>query len=486
MIDTTRIRAIGMVLMLVSLIGLGYVYAEPVGEQASMMQMSVTGVPPSELLPEQKIAPTLVEPLPADVPVVIELTAPRGTMAISQQATMVMRLQMMDVEITDRFFTLTNAVEATIPRERLAEVAELQEVVRIYDNRPTLEVVSDLPDVRFLSESVPMTTAPSVWAEGITGTDVVVVIQDTGIQKNHPALMRNGVSIVIDSYDMGNGEYTHWHGTHVAGIIASQHNTYKGVAPGVSLVSVHALPGGFGTISDAIKGFEWTANWKNTHPDKMVISSNSWGGHPQAMGCGGWDSPCILCQAANNLAKSGVIVVAAAGNDDSYWSGGYNIECPGQAEKVMTAAAVDKSYNIASFSSRGPTVDGNRKPDASAPGVSIYSCSTPSSWKYASGTSMATPHISGVMALLADAKPGLSPEQYYDAVRDTSIDKGTPGYDYNYGYGFVDAYAAYQSLGATSQPPNVWGLALGMVGLVGAVTTASPEITKELERMGAS
>ncbi|MBU7017567.1 MAG: S8 family serine peptidase, partial [Theionarchaea archaeon] len=121
---------------------------------------------------------------------------------------------------------------------------------------------------------------------------------------------------------------------------------------------------------------------------------------------------------------------------------------PGDATLVITVGASDKSDALASFSSRGPTTDGRIKPDITAPGVSIYAAArgTSCSDTSMSGTSMATPHIAGVAALMLDARGTATPLQVKNCMGYTAVDKYNVGKDALWGWGRVDAYAAVNQI----------------------------------------
>jgi len=201
------------------------------------------------------------------------------------------------------------------------------------------------------------------------------------------------------------------------------------------------------TVADALAAFEWTADPDgnpNTHWDVPDTSSNSWGlvtsfGYP----------PCdqTFWNVLDNVQATGVIVFFSAGNEGS---GG--LRRPGDRAwdeyRTSAVAAVDgnnPSYPIAGFSSRGPTnctPDGSSaiKPDIAAPGVSVRSSVPGNGYSNFSGTSMASPHVNGVAALMRAANPEITPEQVMQIMYDTAQDLGTNGKDNSYGHGMIDAY----------------------------------------------
>lgn len=259
--------------------------------------------------------------------------------------------------------------------------------------------------------------APDAWPS-TTGARVNVSVIDTGIDYNHPDLKDNvkgGVTFVrgTSTYMDDNG-----HGTHCAGIIAAVDNSQGvvGVAPGASLYGVKVLDRrGSGTMSNVIKGIEWATN-----NDMDVIS--------MSLGGGGSDALKLACDNAYN---SGIVVVAAAGND---YEG--PISYPAAYGSVIAVTATDSSDEIASFSNIGSDAE------LAAPGVSIYSTYKGGGYATMSGTSMATPHVAGTAALVIAKNPSLSAAEVRGILTGSAIDLGANGQDDYYGYGLVDAAAA--------------------------------------------
>ncbi|MBU7047357.1 MAG: S8 family serine peptidase, partial [Theionarchaea archaeon] len=224
----------------------------------------------------------------------------------------------------------------------------------------------------------------------------------------------------------------HGHGTHCASIAAGGASPY-GVARGASLMGSKVLnSSGSGTTTAIINGIDWGV------AQGADVESLSLGGT-------GGDGTSALAQECNWAVNQGVVVVVAAGNSGSSCC---TIGTPGDATLVITVGASDKSDALASFSSRGPTTDGRIKPDITAPGVSIYAASAGTSCSDVgmSGTSMATPHIAGVAALMLDARGTATPLQVKNCMGATAIDKGNTGKDCLWGWGRVDAYAAVNQI----------------------------------------
>ena len=167
---------------------------------------------------------------------------------------------------------------------------------------------------------------------------------------------------VIDTFTISGSDYVQWHGNAVASIIVS-------IAPDVSLINVMVFqPDGSAYLADILQGLDFIQRWHRSHLDVPLIVSNSWGISQDTWHCGGWQSPCIICEAINSLTKQGIAVVNAGGNDGSIHDA---INCPGQAYYALCVASVDKDLRWSYFSSVGPTTDGNKKPDVAEIGENV-------------------------------------------------------------------------------------------------------------------
>lgn len=303
-------------------------------------------------------------------------------------------------------------IPATALKVRAQELRALEE-------DPRLEAIwLDKPVYALLDVSVPLIRAPQVWERGFTGKGIKVAVVDTGIDPNHPDFA--GRILAFTSFVGGSGEDDHGHGTHVAGIIAGSGGAsggkYRGVAPEALLLSAKVLKAdGSGMMSDVMAGIEWAVE-----QGARVINLSLGSPGP----CDGTDALSAMCDAA---VKAGVVVCAAAGNDGPNPG---TIGSPGCAREVITVGASDDNDQVAPFSSRGPTADGRIKPDILFPGVGIVSCRASGTsmgnplddfYTSASGTSMATPHASGIAALLLQAYPDLTPAQVKARMMDSAL-----------------------------------------------------------------
>ena len=276
--------------------------------------------------------------------------------------------------------------------------------------------------------------ATRVWDIGINGAGINVSVIDTGIYATHSDISGRVIKWVDYVSSLGSPYDDNGHGTHVAGTVGGNGagGTTTGVAPNVSLFGAKVLDSnGNGYSSDIIKAIEWSVE------NKADIVSLSLGG----------DRDTAMKNAINNVISAGVTVIAAAGNCGP---GAGTIIFPAGEKNVIAVGAINSLDNIAYFSSRGSiTVDGEEliKPDIGAPGVCINSLSKNGGYAYCwQGTSMATSHVSGTVALLLQAarKNGilLSPAQVRSILENTSVDLGTTGKDNVYGAGRIDVFEA--------------------------------------------
>ncbi|MFC5635419.1 S8 family peptidase [Streptomyces bullii] len=258
-----------------------------------------------------------------------------------------------------------------------------------------------------LDKSVAQIGAPKAWAAGYDGKGVKIAVLDTGVDATHPDLKGQVVAEKNFSPSPGTNDKV-GHGTHVASIAAGtgakSGGKYKGVAPGAKILNGKVLSDeGFGNDSEILAGMEWAVA-----EGADVIN----------MSLGGGDSAEIdpLEAAVNKLSEDkGVLFAIAAGNEGDF--GEQTIGSPGSAAAALTVGAVDDKDKLASFSSRGPGMDGALKPDVTAPGVDITAASAkgndiakevgekPAGYMSISGTSMATPHVAGAAAILKQQHP---------------------------------------------------------------------------------
>jgi subtilisin family serine protease len=271
-----------------------------------------------------------------------------------------------------------------------------------------------------LDVSVPQIGAPEMWQAGFDGKGVEVAVLDTGVDLNHPDLagqIADTKSFVDGVTSVQDG---HGHGTHVASTVAgtgaASGGKYKGVAPGAQLLVGKVLnDAGRGSSSSILAGMEWAAA-SGADIVSMSLGDTAYGPSDP------------MSEAVDTLsAGDGPLFVIAAGNSGPAEG---TVGTPGIADSALTVGAVSKTDVLASFSSRGPrTGDSAIKPEITAPGVSITAAratgttmGTPLDDKYtaANGTSMATPHVAGAAAIVAQAHPDWTSAQLKSALASTA------------------------------------------------------------------
>lgn len=299
--------------------------------------------------------------------------------------------------------------------------------------------------------------APSLWASGNSGQNVVVATIDSGVRGTHEALRNNfrgnygwydSVSLATTPYD-NNG-----HGTHTMGSIVGANGI--GVAPGATWMACKGCTATSCPQSNLLACAQFilcptdpSGNNRDCSKAPHVVS-NSWGG---GRGLTYFQS------AINAWSAAGIIPVFANGNSGPNCSSDVS---PGDAANVIAVGASDVNDALGSFSSRGPGANGLVKPDLTAPGVSIRSAWNTDDvmYKTYSGTSMAAPQVAGAIALLLSAKPTLDYNGVKAALANSAaktglapsggVCGGTPDSQFpnnQFGYGRIDVYNAVQSLG---------------------------------------
>ena len=419
-----------------------------------------------------------------------------------------------------RSFYTVNAILVKGSREIAEALASRPDVARVEGNpqiqnslpQPgtSVEAPSQPQAPETIEPGISYTHAPDVWALGFTGQNIVVASADTGVRWTHNALKPHyrGWDGVTGDHDFNWHDSIHsgggacgpdspqpcddfFHGSHTTGTAIGDDGGANqiGMAPGAKWIACRNMSVGVGTPARYIECMDFFlapypvgGDPSQGDPSKAPdITINSWG-CPTSEGCA-----VTTLQAAVEAQKAaGIMMVVAAGNAGSGCS--TTIDPPSFYAASYTAGALNTGTDtIAFFSSRGPvTVDGSGriKPDITAPGTSTRSASnsSDSAYTFADGTSMATPHIAGAMALLWSAIPSL--QNQIDASRAalndaahfiSSTQCGTPGPPNNvYGWGRVDILAAVTSATPTPTPtPTPGPITLSAVGRkVNGINTA--------------
>ena len=277
--------------------------------------------------------------------------------------------------------------------------------------------------------------ADEAWAVTHGDPLVRVAVLDTGVDQGvsstHPDLAGK-VTASVNFSASSTDHDLQGHGTHVAGTIAAATNNGIGVVGlgfDVTIISGKVLgDNGSGSYSSVADGIVWAAD------NGASVISMSLGGSAYSL---------ALEDAVNYAWNHGVVVVAAAGN-----SGDTSPHYPAYYENAIAVVATDANDQVASFSTRGAWTD------IGAPGVGILSTLVGSNYGYKSGTSMATPHVAGLAALLKSQNGGLSPDQVKRILTTTAEDLGDAGWDPLYASGRINALRAVQAVaqGNTSFP----------------------------------
>jgi major intracellular serine protease len=232
--------------------------------------------------------------------------------------------------------------------------------------------------------------APYLWDKGIKGEGIVVAILDTGIDLTHPDLKDNiiGGKNFTDEGSEDDFHDENGHGTHVAGTIGATVNGSGviGVAPNCKLLIIKVLgKDGGGSYSGIIDGIKYATNWQGENSEKVRIMS---------MSLGGSDDVPELHEAIRDAVRRDIAVVVASGNEGDNNENTFEFGYPALYNECIEVAASDEKNKLAKFSNN------NLQVDVIAPGVNVLSTYMGGEFAKLSGTSMATPHVTGALALL--------------------------------------------------------------------------------------
>ena len=381
-------------------------------------------------------------------------------------------------------FWIVNAIAARLSAPAIREIAQREDVLflRLMNiEDPLIHPVDVHPSTRqelsrAVAWGVDKIGAPDVWAMGYNGSGVLVSVVDTGVNYDHLDLQNNMWHDTPAGYhngwDFENGDGdpmdSNGHGTHCAGSVAGDGTagTETGVAPGATIMACR-VANSLSAEAQLWEAFQFSID----HGADVISTSMGW--------TQSWDPDRLSWrEAEENILAAGICHSVAAGNEGGNTGSYGDIRTPGDCpppwlhsdqttsgglSAVVTVGATDVSDNIASFSSVGystwmfdsPWFDygdtspdiGLIDPDISGPGVDIVSCSysNPSGYTTMSGTSMATPHLAGCMALILEANPSLSPAQVDSLLEVTALDLGASGKDNVFGSGRVQILEAVQA-----------------------------------------
>ncbi len=373
------------------------------------------------------------------------------------------------VEVTQSFWIINGLFVKAHPA-LITEISNRSDVKHVFHNG-TVKIVTAKPSLHSLYTKdvewgVTKVEAPTCWADGYTGEGIIIGIVDTGVDYLHPALegkwaghwfVATGLPASETPYD-DNKHGTHCVGSILGGDGSGAFSQDIGVAPGAKYVAAKGLNGGgSGSSNQLIECLEFMADLKEQVDIKAV--SNSWA-------CGNGNQQ-FYWEAFLTLRSIGILPIVANGNNGS--QGAASVTSPGDYPHVIGVGATDKDDNIGSFSSLGPTVETEPyndkslwlrddwnyiKPNISAPGVSINSAIPGGEYGSLNGTSMATPHVCGAVALLYQKNINLTHEMVYNLLLD-NVDKPSAGGPYpnnTFGWGRLNAWKSLQATPTMNQP----------------------------------
>ena len=393
-------------------------------------------------------------------------------------------------------FWITNVISCNATKAVIEELSQRSDIDRI-DHDEVRYMLFDEPletpvqpnstrGTREITNNVIKVNAPAVWDLGYTGQGVVVAVLDVGVNYHHldladhmwehPDYPNHGYDFAYNDNDPMDND---GHGTHCAGTVAGDGTagSQTGMAPDALIMALKVLnDNGGGTESDTWEAIEFTVDYGGD----IMSMSIGWR-HIYGPDRSTWRNT------LDNALAAGVIASVAAGNEGGSPNNPDDVRTPGDCPPpwlhpdqtlqggisgVVCVGATDNNDNLASFSSRGPSdwefvnpfndypfnpEMGLLRPDVCAPGVNIKSCNAfnISGYTTMSGTSMATPGVAGVMALLLSKVPGASPQAIDIALETTAVDLGATGKDNLYGSGRIDALEAFNSLFEIFSPTNL-------------------------------
>lgn len=358
-------------------------------------------------------------------------------------------------------YWVINAVKVRSNKALALLMAERSDVEKIVADLPYKMIQEPISDRSYVTASprnaepewgIKTIKADSVWLDGITGQGVVIAGQDTGYDWDVSPIKSKYRGYTNDDHIDHNYNWfdaihhkqalsypdsipnpcgfnskepcdDHNHGTHTMGTMVGQDdNNTIGVAPGARWIACRNMDRGWGTLTSYVECFEWfiaptDLNGENADPTKAPhVINNSWG-CTEEEGCN-LSNFAVVGEVIGHVKAAGIVVVASAGNDGYLGCGSIN-NPPAMYEPSFSIGATDITDRIAGFSSRGPvTIDSSfrLKPNVVAPGVNVRSVIRGGAFANYSGTSMAGPHVAGLVALMISANPKLAGQ--VDAIED--------------------------------------------------------------------
>ncbi|MBD2452092.1 S8 family serine peptidase [Nostoc sp. FACHB-152] len=295
----------------------------------------------------------------------------------------------------EEHLTLGEAVVANLTPAQIQKFSQQSNIVRLEADKP-LRLELDQSSV-----TVGLANARTQGIVG-TGRGVIIAVLDGEVDINHPDL--KGRVVHKRNYTSEPWGNPHPHGTHVAGIIAGNGSQYKGMAPEAVIWNYKLLPSETTQSGEGFKGADAIEDVIKDMKEGVKVANCSWGVPTELDGTNIW------AKTAERAAKLGLVLVKSAGNNGSEPR---TLTSPADAfgDVIVVGASSHDGTQVMPFSSRGPTADNRPKPDILAPGEQIVSTVPGGSYQKMSGTSMASPHIAGISALLLERNPKLEPWQ---------------------------------------------------------------------------
>ncbi|MCE7987765.1 MAG: hypothetical protein DYG89_41910 [Caldilinea sp. CFX5] len=456
----------------------------------------------------------------------------RELTTIAQRTQAPLRAWLTEQGIPYRAFYLVNMIEVQGDARLVAALQRRPEVARLIANPAINQELHRLPQApRFtilganVAQATParpygldFTRAPAVWALGYQGQGIVIASQDTGVEWDHPALKNAYRGVITDTTTTTITHPYNWydawgvagrparcnsdaqvpcdddgHGTHTVGTVLGDatviSDTVLGMAPAAEWIGCRNMKNGVGTPASYTDCFQFFLAPYPQGGNPMTdgrpelaphIVNNSWG-CPPSEGCDAGS----LRQIVETVRTAGIMVVASAGNSGPLCG---TVDDPiAIYDATFSVGAHNSNGLIAAFSSRGAvTVDGSgrRKPDLSAPGVGVRSAWVNKGFNTISGTSMASPHVAGAVALLWSAAPDLVGE--IDLTEQVLIKSATPvplnqcgegntpvAPNNTYGFGRLDVLAAVQ----LAQQPGAMTITVSDTTTVGVTVVLTDALT---------
>jgi len=365
---------------------------------------------------------------------------------------------------TNSVFIRGGDLNATQGLAALLGVAYLR-LERIYQVDPLVEAQGPAPEYS-VAWGIPDTNADDVWALGYQGDGIKVASIDTGVQVSHPALDQafacaspSDPACWKDPFGNCGGSVcdTNGHGTHTMGTMVGDNDAslayWVGMAPDATWIACHGCRTTSCYDSDLNTCADWILAPGGNAGNRPNVVNNSWGG--------GGDDNWYLAN-VNAWRAAGIFPAFSAGNSGSSCG---TLGSPGDYDESFASAAHDSARTVAYFSSRGPSAYGHdpyTKPNISAPGYNVRSAYPTNTWALMNGTSMASPHTAGAVALVWSACPSYLGNidgtfQLLQNNTDTppagncSAPPDGQG-NYTYGYGYLNVLKAVQACAATCTP----------------------------------